>query len=465
MTRKLMRSKPSSPIGYALGLFGVTLITQLFHGYNLSYWTDTGMVTIYWASACKIIFVIVDWLDDIFVGTLSEHTKSKFGKRIPWIFFGCIWVPIFVILTYTVSIYTNFSAVQFIIYYIAVSIFVEIANTVYYINYNALFPTLFPTTSLRNKTATYKHVFEIIAFILCYLFTPILLDEVGINYALIGVVYGIIFIICVFVMLRSIRITDDIKAKRVEPVKYSSKKMFRETLKNRPFVIYHVAQSFFIAVMAIVVSLYPMYCRYVLGVSGWRQSIVLVCLFLTLLISIPIWSKVIRKIGFIKAWLISFIMLPIGLCLLYFPTNFISGCIVTALIGPSFGGLLLTPDMILAELIDIDKVKYHVSREAALGSMGSFISRISVIFAAVITSLLSFAFGYESGTNPGPNPSLTFQVAFGIMLSIVGLLGTIFAVIYVKVSRKDRMLLHELKRIDTEKTTEININEIINETR
>ncbi|MFA6796402.1 MAG: MFS transporter, partial [Bacilli bacterium] len=198
---------------------------------------------------------------------------------------------------------------------------------------------------------------------------------------------------------------------------------------------------------------------------GWRQSVVLICLFATLLFSIPIWSKVIKKIGFTKVWMISFIMLPMGLFLLYFPNNFISGCVVTALIGPSFGGLLLTPDMILAELIDIDKIKYRVSREAALGSVGSFISRISVIIAAIITSLLSFAFGYESGINPGPNPSLTFQVTFGIMLGILGLMGTICAIIYVKVSKKDRMSLSKLKRLECEETTEIDINTIIDETR
>lgn len=465
MTRFFKRRKSSSPIGYALGLFGVSLITQLFHGFNLSYWTDTGMVTIYWASACKIIFIIVDWLDDIIVGALSEHTKSRLGKRIPWLIFGCIWVPVFIILTYAVNINTDFSAFQFIAYYIIISILVENANTVYYINYNALFPTLFSTTNSRNKTATYKHIFEILAFILCYLFTPILLDEIGISYALIGAIYGTIFVVCVIIMLRSIRISDDLKNESKEPVKYSTKKMIKETVKNRPFILYHVAQSFFIAIMAIVVSLYPMYCKYVLHISGWRQSVVLICLFATLLFSIPIWSKVIKKIGFTKVWMISFIMLPMGLFLLYFPNNFISGCVVTALIGPSFGGLLLTPDMILAELIDIDKIKYRVSREAALGSVGSFISRISVIIAAIITSLLSFAFGYESGINPGPNPSLTFQVTFGIMLGILGLMGTICAIIYVKVSKKDRMSLSKLKRLECEETTEIDINTIIDETR
>jgi len=130
-----------------------------------------------------------------------------------------------------------------------------------------------------------------------------------------------------------------------------------------------------------------------------------------------------------------------------------------------YGGVLLTPDMILAEIIDIDRLKYHVSREAALGSMGTFLSRTSVIIAAIVTALLTASFGYKSGANPGPNPAMAFQVTFGIMLAVIGLLGTLFASLYVKISKKDRLLLHKLKRIDSNKTTEVNISEIINETR
>jgi len=455
----------SSSIGFAAGLFGVTLITQLFHGFNLSYWTETGMVTMMWATVCKIIFVVVDSVDDILAGILSEHTKSKWGKRIPWLVFGCVWVPIFVILTYAVNLYSGFSSVGFVVYYIIISIFVENANTIFYTNYNSLYPTLFTTTASRNKTATYKHILEILAMAACYFFTPILVDNLGLSYYMVGIIYGVVFLLCVFIMIRSIKVEDDVKAQIATPVKYSFKKMFKEMMGNKAFVIYNIAQSFSIAIFAIIVSLYPMYCKYVLGVSGWQQSIVFMCLFATLFISIPIWSKLISKFGFVKIWLISYILLSVSMFLLYFADNFVSGCIACALIGPMYGGVLLTPDMILAEIIDIDRLKYHVSREAALGSMGTFLSRTSVIIAAIVTASLTASFGYQSGINPGPNPALAFRVTFGIMLAVIGLLGTLFAWLYVKISKKDRMLLHNLKRIDSNKTTEVNISEIINETR
>ena len=71
-------SRRTSPFRFATGLFALTLLTQLFHGFNISYYVDyTGIVSIYLASICKIIFVIVDGLNDIFFGALSEKTKSK----------------------------------------------------------------------------------------------------------------------------------------------------------------------------------------------------------------------------------------------------------------------------------------------------------------------------------------------------------------------------------------------------
>jgi GPH family glycoside/pentoside/hexuronide:cation symporter len=461
----LKRTKKTSPIGFAMGLFGLTLITQLFHAYNLSYYTDSGMVNMFYATICKIVFVIVDWLDDLLFGAMSEKTKSRFGKRLPWLIWGAVWLPISVILTYVVNTQSNFSMFGFFIYYLVISISVELISTVLYINYNALYPTLFSTTSSRSKTSTYKHIFEILAMGVCYICTPILTHDLGLNYAMVGVIYGSVYLIAFAISIGSMKIKDDILSASYNDDKYSLKAALKDSFHNKPFILYNIAQSFFAAILAVVVSLYPMYCKYVLTVAGWQESIVFACFFFSLLISIPFWYFLIKKIGFIKVWLISFSILPVSLLMLLFPSSFVTGVVVCSIIGPSFGGLMLTPDMLFAELIDIDKIEHHVSREAILGSIGSLIGRASIIIAAIVTALLTLAFGYNSGSDPGPNPELAFRVSFGAVLPIVALTGTVFAFIYVKKSAKSRMLLHELKRMSVDETTEINISEVINATR
>lgn len=465
------RKSNSSKFGYSLGLLGLALITQLYHGFNLNYYVDTLGMTLVYATLCRVIFVIIDSVNDIIFGQLSEKTHSKWGKRIPWLVGGAIFVPLFILLTYAVdkSNVGVFSSLQLFLYYVLISAMVENASTVMYINYNALFPTLFTSTNERNRTATYKHVFELVAMISCYVFTPILVSYLG-SYLYVGIIYSVIYFGCIIACVGSIKITDEVKQEHNEKIdnKYSFKDTIKDLFHNRPFLTYNLAQSFFASIMAIVVSMYPMYCKYTLGIDSslaseaWKQSLVLGLFFGTLILSIPGWSFLIKKFSSRKVWVFGFAFISICLFLLLIPHDWISGSIVMCLVGPSFGSLIISPDMVSAELIDIDKIKHRVSREAVFGSIANIINKFSVIIAALVTVILTYSFGYQSGANPGDNPALTFKVLFGVMLPTISALGLLFAIYYYRISRKDTILLHELKRANSDETTEVSINEILN---
>ncbi len=120
---------------------------------------------------------------------------------------------------------------------------------------------------------------------------------------------------------------------------------------------------------------------------------------------------------------------------------------------------MLSPDMMSAELIDIDKMKYKISREASFNSIGSLISRVSLIVSAIAMSALSFAFGYESGSNPGPNPELAFRAMCGVMFPIICACGTLFCYKYIKISNKDSQDLKAYKAMLEEKENSDNITD------
>ncbi len=460
------RNKPTNKLGFALFLFGLTFLTQLYHGFNTAYYINTGIVTMTYASICKIVFVIVDWLNDIIFGFLSEKTHSKrLGKRVPWLIGGALFLPAFVILTYCVSKETNFSPVGFFVWYLIISISLENASTVMYTNYNAMFPTLFTTGKQRSEVASYKHGFEVIGMILCYLLTPILTDNFHLPYYVVGIIYSCVYIITLFILFKSINIKDDIQAVEIETEKFSFIDTFKDVLKEPSFIVFNIAQSFYSAILALIVSLYPFYCNYVLGIDGWQQSLCLGAFFGSLMVSLPIWYILIRKIGHTKSWLISFIGLPASTLLFLVPNNFVSGLIICLCVGPFIGGLMVCPDMISAELIDLDKLKFRVSREAALGSIATLIGRISVILTTIITAFLASYFGFQDATNPGEHPETTFRIAFGVMMPIIGLLGLIFAIIYVKISKKERIMLSAMKKEELDETTEVSITDLLKEDR
>lgn len=443
---KIRKKRQTNPLRFATGLFALTLITQLFHGFNVSYYVDiTGMVSLYLASVCKIIFVIVDGVNDIIFGALSEKTRSRWGKRLPWLVGGLPFLALFILMAYAINSSAPFSATGFFIYYLLISIMIENASTVMYINYGALYPVLFITDGERTKCSGYRHLLEMVAMGICYVCTPLLYNLIQ-SYFIIGLIYTVVYMGVMWFCISGIHPNGQEDVKLQKP--YSLLKTFKDVWHNKPFMIYHLAQSFFQAILGLIVSIYPMYCRYVLGIDGQTNAALMAALmaalFGSLVVSIPVWFKVISRYGFRRTWKICFTALPIGLFFLTFPTNWWQGVIVLMLVGPFVAGLMITPDMMSAELIDIDKMKYHISREASFNSIGSLISRFSLIVSAIALAALSFAFGYESGTNPGPNPGLAFRAMCGIFLPIICVCGTLFAYIYLKISKGDS---NELKAV------------------
>ncbi len=431
--------KRTSPFRYSSGLFALTLLTQLFHGFSYTYYVDqAALITINLATLAKIIFVIVDGLNDVLFSVLSDKTKSRWGRRLPWLVTCMPFLALSVILTYTISPETGFSTIQFFIYYLVISITFENFSTIMYTNYYALYPVLFVEKEERGKVSSIRHSLELIGMAICLMATPYLVDLIG--YVGLGFIYGAIYIA---VMIYCITGIDFKQAEdNINTRPFSFKQTIKDAFTNKSFLIYNIAVSFNQACLGVLVTIYPLYAKYVLGVNSLEQGILMGVLFLAVIISVFAWYKAMQKWGFRNCWKVSYLIFPFLLAALAIPHDFISGLITVIVVGPGVGGIMITPDLMSAQIIDIDKKKHGVSREASFLSMGSVLQRFSVAISAIFMSLVSSIFGYVDGNNPGPNPDLTFRVVTGAMLPIIGLFGSMAAIIYLYLSKKD---LDELK--------------------
>jgi Na+/melibiose symporter-like transporter len=90
--RPLSRSKPivpnNSPAVYGLGTFGLSSIGHAFGGYYLFFYVDVLGLAVTLAVIINVMYAIWDAVNDPLVGYLSDNTRTRWGRRRPWLLAG-----------------------------------------------------------------------------------------------------------------------------------------------------------------------------------------------------------------------------------------------------------------------------------------------------------------------------------------------------------------------------------------
>ena len=91
-------------VAYATGTLADNLAVQnfLFLGFTF-YYVVLGLNVVYYAIAF-IIYSIWDAIDDPLLGVLSDKTRTRYGRRKPWIYVATIPLAILMVLIWTTNI-------------------------------------------------------------------------------------------------------------------------------------------------------------------------------------------------------------------------------------------------------------------------------------------------------------------------------------------------------------------------
>ena len=95
-------SGKNSPIAYGLGSFGLEATYKVFVGYYLFFYVDGLGLAVTLAAIINVIYAIWDAVNDPLVGYLSDNTRSRWGRRRPWLLAGLPFYIVFLVLLYAV---------------------------------------------------------------------------------------------------------------------------------------------------------------------------------------------------------------------------------------------------------------------------------------------------------------------------------------------------------------------------
>jgi GPH family glycoside/pentoside/hexuronide:cation symporter len=178
----------------------------------------------------------------------------------------------------------------------------------------------------------------------------------------------------------------------------------KSLLVNRKFWIAGFANAFYSAAMSLVLASMPFFVKYTLAIPDSQATLLFASVLLIAIGCVTIWARLVRRFSLIPVWRAALETLAAAFVPLFFANSLPTAMLSSALVGFGFAGVITTMDLIGAKIMDEDTRKYNLRREGIISNAMGFMNRLNGLFTGAAFYLVFVLFGFESGSNPGPQP-------------------------------------------------------------
>lgn len=413
--------RKTKPLRYAVGMFGTSIPINMFKTYAAIYYVDKLGLSTALFSLVLLIYTFIDAADNPIYGYLSDRTRTRWGRRRPWLVVGAPLLGLGLVAFYNPP--AALAGRSLFIYFLITYIFTGTVDSLVNANYGALFPELFQDDAVRAKTNAMRQAFQLVAMIISIALTPMIAGALG--YPLTAVLYGALGAgVILYSTFGCYENPEYLKQEK--PRLWDSLKTLA---RNRKFWIAGFANAFYSATMALVMASIPFFTKYVLQIPDSQSTFLFGAVLLIAIAAIGVWAKMIARYSVVPVWRAALLILGLGFIPLYFVSSLTSAVLASAFVGIGFAGVICTMDLIGARIIDEDSAASGVRREAIYSNAIGFMNRLNGLFTSLAFYLVYTFYGFESGENPGPNPAQAVRfllVLFPVLLMAISYLFSRF---------------------------------------
>jgi GPH family glycoside/pentoside/hexuronide:cation symporter len=416
-----MSEPRSKSFNYAIGMFGTSIPINMLKTYAAIYYVDRLGLTTVQFSLILLVYTFIDALDNPVYGFLSDRTRTRWGRRRPWLVIGTPLLVLGLIVFFNTPAFLAGNALlgYAMLFYILTGTLDSVINA----NYGALFPELFRTDASRAATNALRQAFQLVAMIISIALTPVVTGAIG--YGLTAILYGLLggaVILYMAFSSREVSLAPDEKKPRL----WSS---LKDLLTNRKFWVAGFANAFYSAAMSLVLASMPFFVKYTLKISDSQSTFLFAAVLLIAIGCVTIWARLVRKFTLIPVWRAALVSLAIAFIPLYFANSLVTAIAASALVGFGFAGVITTMDLVGAKIMDEDTRQHNLRREGIISNAMGFMNRLNGLFTSFAFFLVFTLFGFESGQNPGAQPDQAARfllTVFPLVLMVVSFAFSFF---------------------------------------
>ena len=344
---------------------------------------------------------IVDAIADPLIGYWSDRTRTKWGRRLPFVALGTPFLILFFILFWKppVAHLSNMNTLYFAIMLGGFFFF----YTVVVAPYLSLMPEIARSDQERMSVATWEAVFAIVGLVIASVVAPMIIGK-NFQFMKMAIIMGIITAFFCYLSIAFVRETPR-EASQEET--FSFLQAIVETAKNKAFVSWVVCIFMFWIGFNVIQMSTPYFVTKVLGQPESKASDyqgIMMGLTVPMFIIVFFISKKLNKKTLIGiAMLLLTAMTPLFYCIKFVPDSFTKtyAFIVFGLLAIPISVLLIMANAIIADIVDLDEEITGRRREAMYFGMQGLVTKSAIAISSVIGTQLLARFGMTAANPQG----------------------------------------------------------------
>ena len=375
---------------WGVAALGTSLVSGIYGALLPIFYQDYLGLSAAWIGIASAVYAIWNAINDPLFGYITDSTRSKLGRRIPYMRFTAPFLALTFILVWFAP--QGAGDTGLFAWMLVTMLLYDTAYTIIGLVYSSLLPELSKSDSERNGLQISSSLFGLLGMLLGFIIPDFFRPKVGTSPSFFPLQMAMIAV-AVFAAAVIIFTTYKVKERpeftRVDkPLPLG--KAIRATLINKSFLVLVAANFMSILMQSLVTGAIFYLADYVLKIN---TMLLLACLFIPLIIGVPITTLIRKRLGVVRAQQLLLLIAGIGLIsIVVVPTQLIPLCIILA--GFGLAGPQTLTNVLFAQVADEDELKSGVRREGSFFGVNALITKpaqsVAIALSPFILELTHF---------------------------------------------------------------------------
>jgi len=397
---------------YGVADLGIALLTASIQFFLLFFYTDIAGIDPALAGMALLVGKLTwDAINDPLIGILSDRTRSRWGRRKPYMLLGA--VPFGLTIWLLFSIPPGMTGAQAFLSVLGSFLLADTAQTLVSVPYYALSAELTYDYDERTSLTSVRMIFSVLGYILGAAATTAVAGlfisqgwSKSAAYSGVGIVFGLVAVITTLVTVLGVK---ERPRPELQPAKMPALPQIKQAFKNRPFVQFMVMSTIISISFTLLTSLMPYFLTYQLLMPDQIPLVMLVMLVTIGVFLIP-WQYVSQRLNKGPSYALGLAIASVAILIAFLlpnqPTPLIY--LIAFIAGIGFSAQYVFPWSMLPDVVEVDQAQTNERHEGIYFGLNAFLGKLTGALGIAAAGWALKLFGYV------PDAVQTQQALFGI---------------------------------------------------